>query len=191
MGQEELISEGYRAQQRALHQNPAYGVASLHYAPLVARAMESIDADELLDYGAGKGRLATALTELLKRPLKVHQYDPAIPEWSAAPEPCRFVACIDVLEHIEPALLGKVLDDLERVTAGIGVFTVHTGAAVKVLPDGHNAHLIQQPVEWWLPQLRTRFDILAVNPMEEGFWIVVARRRRWWQRLIGRLAGLK
>jgi hypothetical protein len=191
MGSDDLISEAYRAQQRALHDNPGYGVASLHYAPLVARAMDSVGADELLDYGAGKGRLGPALTDLLKRPLRIRHYDPAIPEWAAAPEPCRFVACVDVLEHIEPERIGKVLDDLQRVTASIGVFTVHTGPAIKVLADGRNAHLIQQPLEWWLPQLKARFDVLAVNPMEQGFWIVVARRQRWWQRLIGRLAGLK
>lgn len=191
MGQEELISDEYRALQRALHDNPDYGVASLHYAPLVAQAMRSVDADELLDYGAGKGRLGAALTEQLGRALKIRHYDPAIAQWSAAPEPCRFVACIDVLEHVEPGRIGKVLDDLKRVTSGIGVFTVHTGPAQKLLADGRNAHLIQQPMEWWLPQLRARFDILAVNPMPHGFWIVVARRQRWWQRVIGRLAGLK
>jgi len=191
MGPDELISDDYRALQRALHDNPDYGVASLHYAPLVAHAMRSVDADELLDYGAGKGRLGAALTEQLGRPLKIRHYDPAIPQWSAAPDPCRFVACIDVLEHVEPGRIGNVLDDLKRVTTGIGVFTVHTGPALKVLADGRNAHLIQQPMEWWLPQLRARFDVLAVNPMAHGFWIVVARRQRWWQRLIGRLAGLK
>ena len=189
MGHDDLISDEYRALQHALHENPGYGVASLHYAPLVAKAMGSIDANELLDYGAGKGRLGPALTRLLGRALEVRHYDPAVPEWSAAPEPCRFVACIDVLEHIEPERLGRVLDDLKRVTAGIGVFTVHTGPAVKVLADGRNAHLIQQPVEWWLPQMKTRFDVLAVNPMEQGFWIVVARRPGWWQRIVGRLMG--
>jgi hypothetical protein len=191
MGHDDLISDEYRAQQRALHENPGYGVASLHYAPLVARAMQSIDADELLDYGAGKGRLGPALTELLGRALKVRHYDPAVPEWAASPEPCRFVACIDVLEHIEPERIGRVLDDLKRVTAGIGVFTVHTGPAMKILADGRNAHLIQQPPDWWLPQLKSRFDVLAVNPLEQGFWVVVARRAGWWQRLIGRLAGIK
>jgi hypothetical protein len=191
MGQPDLISDEYRALQHSLHENPGYGVASLHYAPLVARAMQSMDADELLDYGAGKGRLGPALTELLGRPLQVRHYDPAIPEWAAAPEPCRFVACIDVLEHIEPERIGAVLDDLKRVTASIGVFTVHTGPAVKVLADGRNAHLIQQPIEWWLPQLQARFDVLAVNPMDQGFWIVVARRRGWLGRLVARLAGQK
>jgi hypothetical protein len=191
MGQASLISDTYRDMQRALHEDPDYGVASLHYAPMVATAMDSIGADELLDYGAGKGRLGLALQERLQRPLKVHHYDPAIPEWSAAPAPNRFVACIDVLEHIEPPLLDNVLDDLQRVTAGIGIFTVHTAPAIKVLPDGRNAHLILQPAEWWLTRFKARFDVLAVHQMQHGFWVVVGRRRAWWQRLVARLAGFK
>jgi hypothetical protein len=186
-----LISEEYRDLQRALHENPDYGVASLHYAPLVARVLDSVGGDELLDYGAGKGRLGIALQEHLKRPLRVHHYEPAMPEWSAPPQPCRFVACIDVLEHIEPTLLDNVLDDLRRVTLQIGVFSVDCAPAQKVLPDGRNAHLIQQPAEWWLPRLQARFDVLAVNPMGRSFWVVVARKRNWWQRLIARLAGFK
>lgn len=31
-----LISEGYRELQRKLHEDPDYGMASVHYAPLVA-----------------------------------------------------------------------------------------------------------------------------------------------------------
>ena len=50
--------------------------------------------------------------------LRIYHYDPAIPEWSAPPAPRRFVACIDVLEHIEPDLLDNVLDDLKRVVLG-------------------------------------------------------------------------
>jgi len=81
-----------------------------------------------------------------------------------------------VLEHIEPDLLDNVLDDLKRVTAGKGIFTVHTGEAVKTLPDGRNAHLIQQPPEWWLPGLIERFDLVAFNRMPMGFWVVVERK---------------
>ena len=140
-----LISEDYRKLQQQLHQNPDYGVASVHYAPLVAEVLDAVGANELLDYGAGKGRLGMTLKQHIQRPLTIHHYDPAIPEWSSPAKPCGFVACIDVLEHIEPDLLDNVLDDLARVTAGVGVFTVHTGPAVKLLPDGRNAHLIQKP----------------------------------------------
>lgn len=130
---------------------------------------------ELLDYGAGKGRLAAALQAQVRRPLKIHHYDPAIPQWSAVAAPCGFVACIDVLEHIEPDLLDNVLDDLQRVTLGAGVFTIHTGAAMKVLPDGRNAHLIQQPPAWWLPKLLQRFELITYNRMRHGFWVGVQR----------------
>jgi hypothetical protein len=107
----------------------------------------------------------------------VHHYDPAIPEWAAPPAPCAFVACIDVLEHIEPALLDNVLDDLKRLTLQSGFFTVHTGPAVKRLDDGRNAHLIQQPYDWWLPKLMDRFELFAFQRDADGFFVAVTRKR--------------
>jgi hypothetical protein len=82
-----------------------------------------------------------------------------------------------VLEHIEPELLDNVLDDLQRLTLRAAMCTVHTGAAVKFLPDGRNAHLIQQPPEWWLPKFEARFDVKTVNRLPEGFWLGVEPRR--------------
>jgi hypothetical protein len=172
-----LISEEYRRMQQELHRNPNYGVASVQYAPLVADVLKAVGTTELLDYGAGKGRLGATLEDMFKRPLRIHHYDPAIPKWSQPPQPCNFVACIDVLEHIEPDLIDNVLDDLKRVTAGIGVFTVHTGAAAKVLADGRNAHLIQQPPSWWLLRLLDRFELATFNRMPMGFWVVVEKKK--------------
>jgi hypothetical protein len=174
----QLISEEYRRLQEELHRNPDYGVASVGYAPLVAEILQQVGARELLDYGAGKGRLGQTLRQQIQGPLTIHHYDPAVPEWSTPPAPCRFVACIDVLEHIEPQLLDNVLDDLRRVTAGVGVFTVHTGAAVKLLPDGRNAHLTQQPPEWWLPRLMQRFELVQFGRMAQGFFVGVERKQR-------------
>lgn len=172
-----LISEDYRRMQAELHKNPNYGVASVTYAPLVAQVLDQVGADELLDYGAGKGRLGETLRANMGRPLKIHHYDPAIPQWSAPAAPCGFVACIDVLEHIEPDLLDNVLDDLQRVTAGVGVFTVHTGQAAKVLLDGRNAHLIQQPPSWWLPKFMARFELVTFNRLQGGFWVGVEAKQ--------------
>lgn len=176
MSSPELISEAYRRMQQELHQNPNYGVASVHYAPLVAQLLETTRDSELLDYGAGKGRLGQTLRQIVKRPLTIHHYDPAIPEWSVPPAPCRFVACIDVLEHIEPALIDNVLDDLRRVVTGVFICTVHTQPAVKVLSDGRNAHLIQQPASWWLPKFLDRFELGSFTRMEMGFWTILERK---------------
>lgn len=171
-----LITEEYRRMQQELHRNPQYGVASVEYAPLVAQVMQTLGTTELLDYGAGKGRLGATLEETYKRRFTIHHYEPAVPQWASPPQPCKLVACIDVLEHIEPELLDNVLDDLKRVTAEVGVFTVHTGPAKKVLMDGRNAHLIQKPVAWWLAKFLERFELATFNRMPQGFWVVVEHK---------------
>ena len=170
-----LISEEYRQVQQELNKNSGYGQASVDLAPLVAEVIRRGRIEEMLDYGAGKGRLGEELEWLVPWPLRIQRYDPAVPEWSAAPEPSPFVACIDVLEHIEPQLLPNVLDDLRRVTAGTGLFTVATGPAIKKLADGRNAHLIQQPSNWWLPQFLSRFELLHFTRAPYGFLIEVQR----------------
>ncbi|MBM3599947.1 MAG: hypothetical protein FJX35_17185 [Alphaproteobacteria bacterium] len=169
-----LISENYRELQAQLHRERAdYGEASEDWAPLVARIVRQNGVRALLDYGAGKQRLSAALRKLLPEPLAVDSYDPAIPDISRPPEPAEMVACIDVLEHVEPEFLDGVLDDLARVTSKVGFFTIATGPARKVLTDGRNAHLIQQPLSWWLPRLQARFRVARKSELEGGFWVLV------------------
>jgi hypothetical protein len=176
MAEPVLITEEYRRMQAELHRNPNYGVASVEFAPMVAEVMQALGTRELLDYGAGKGRLGLTLDNMFEEPFTIHHYEPAVPQWSAPPAPCRFVACIDVLEHIEPELLDNVLDDLQRVTAGVGFFSVHTEPAAKVLSDGRNAHLIQKPASWWLPKFMDRFELGRFNRVRGGFCVVVERK---------------
>lgn len=168
-----LISEDYRTMQQKLHENPNYGVASVQFAPLVADIVSKLQVREVLDYGAGKGRLGQELARLMPQPPVIHHYDPAIPAWAADPAPRDMVTCIDVLEHIEPELLDNVLDHLAALTLRLGFFTVHTGPAVKVLADGRNAHLIQQDERWWLPRFLQRFRLVNYTRMPVGFWILV------------------
>lgn len=87
------------------------------------------------------------------------------------------VACIDVLEHVEPAHLSDVLDHLEELTELILFASIATGPAAKKLSDGRNAHLIQQPMEFWLPKLWERFDIQTVQVSQPGQFFVIANRQ--------------
>ena len=107
-----LISDDYRRMQAELHKNPNYGVASVEYAPLVAQVMDTVGATELLDYGAGKGRLGKTLQQHTQQRLTIHHYDPAIPAWSSPPNPCRFVASIDVRREDGLVLAPDDLGDL-------------------------------------------------------------------------------
>lgn len=168
-----MISDSYKAEQQRLHAaNPLYGVASVEFAPKVSHLINVMGISEVLDYGAGKGRLGQSLD--VNHPVTVTLYDPGIPGIDEPPEPKDLVCCIDVLEHIEPEYLDAVLDDLKRVTKKVGFFTIHTGPAVKVLSDGRNAHLTQQGPEWWLPKIMERFDLHAYNRVSQtGFLVIV------------------
>lgn len=164
-----LITEKYRAQQAELHQrSDGYGSASNKYAYLVENASQKYGLTQVLDYGAGKGRLEKRLSNHFR----VTNYEPADPRWCEPPEKHDLVACIDVLEHIEPDLIDNVLDDLKRVTGVVGVFTISTHKAGKFLDDGRNAHLIIQPKEWWMPKLRERFNVVDSGPVKKGFYVI-------------------
>lgn len=154
-----LITEDYLALNKELHERrPEYGISGVRWAARVAEIAKWVNAITILDYGCGKGTLGLALSHLL-----VRGYDPAIEGLSDEPEPADLVVCGDVLEHIEPDCLEAVLDDLKRCTVKAIFLTVVTGPAKKTLSDGRNAHLIQEPAEWWLPKIMARWELQAFH----------------------------
>lgn len=171
-----LLTEQYRAQQKHLHDTTVYGTASAQFAVQVARIINSQGVKELLDYGAGS-RLTLIKTiseqRLVKHEFAYIPYEPAVEKYAEAPEPAEMVACIDVLEHIEPECIDNVLDDLKRVTKKLGFFTVSCVPAMKTLPDGRNAHLIQESPEWWLPRITDRFMLQTFQRTSDGFIALV------------------
>jgi hypothetical protein len=166
------ISPEYLALQQKLHKNPNYGVASIHYAPIVRDVMNGMNATSLSDYGAGKQNLKAALSKLNKTDFEYFPYDPAFPEYGD-PQPADLVCCIDVLEHIEPAYLEAVISELAAITRKMGFFSIATGPAIKILADGRNAHLIQKPSSWWLPRLCEYFEIVRLLRDANGFCVLV------------------
>ena len=170
------ISENYLSQQRELHKNPDYGVASLGYAPVIKQLLDQTGIKSLSDYGAGKCNLRKGLNDLGKRDFEYLPYDPAFPEYGM-PKPAPLVCCIDVLEHIEEQFLDAVLLDLKEITINIGFFSVHTGPAAKILPDGRNAHIIQKPSSWWLPRMCQYFEIGHMQRGHGGFWIIAEPKK--------------
>lgn len=150
-----LISPSYRKLNRKLHEkDQTYGSYSGKHAKQVLQFADLMLTRDILDYGCGKRGLEKALGFAIKN------YDPAIPGCDKTPEPSDIVVCTDVLEHIEMASLGAVLDDLKRVTKRVVILEISTVAANKALPDGRNTHQIIQPPNWWLTQLAHWFDFI-------------------------------
>jgi hypothetical protein len=168
-----LISDNYRKLQEQLHDTGTYGGVAVTYAPLVTQIINRLEVTHLLDYGCGS-KMALGNNIKPEKKITYQAYDPGVAELAGDPIPAQMVACIDVLEHIEPESLDNVLDHLASLTEIVAFLTVHTGPALKVLADGRNAHLIQEPMEWWLPKIWSRFDVQTVQKLSEKAFYVIA-----------------
>ena len=139
---------------------------------MVSAIINKMEVSHLLDYGCGS---QCNLAKHLKADHKVtyQAYDPGVPKFSRAPVPAQMVACIDVLEHIEPDRLDSVLDHICSLSEGIVFLSTTSAPAVKTLSDGRNAHLIQEPMSWWLPKIWQRWDLQTVQAMDEHSFFVI------------------
>jgi predicted TPR repeat methyltransferase len=164
-----LYTSEYAALQSRFHVDRVdYGVSGARYADQILQMAKRLGTRDLLDYGCGKCTLQKAL------PFPITNYDPFIPEHAARPEPADFVICTDVMEHVEPMHVDDVLLDIRDLMKRAGFFQIATGPASKTLPDGRNAHLIQEPMNWWIARLMTYFEIKSAMVVDHGFVAVVA-----------------
>lgn len=166
-----LISESYRQANADMHAaKPHFGSSGYKHLKRVAELMREHRCRTVLDYGCGKQTLAAAMPWA-----RIASYDPAIPELAKPPMPADLVVCTDVLEHVEPECLEDVLDDLRKLTLKCIYLEIATSDAKKHLEDGRNAHLIVQPLEWWLPNLLTRFSVRTLdnNDLQQSGFLTV------------------
>lgn len=166
-----LISDEYRQMQTELHAAGNYGTAALSLGDKVSALIDGLQINSLLDYGCGSKRSLLKVLEV-DHDVVYQGYDPAV-AGAQKKSPADLVTCIDVLEHIEPELLDNVLDDLQSLSPGWAFFTIHTGPAAKILSDGRNAHLIQEPPAWWLPKLMSRWELQTFAAVGSGFHVLL------------------
>ena len=168
-----LISEAYTAQNADMHlRKPGYGASGSRWAKEVRDLANLIKAESILDYGAGKRSLEYELDDL-----NIRSYDPCVPEIAGEPEPADLVACTDVLEHVEPECIDAVLDHIHESALKAVFLVIATRPATKTLPDGRNAHLIQQSSEWWLPKITQRWKLQYFAKTGVGEFTAIGVRR--------------
>jgi 2-polyprenyl-3-methyl-5-hydroxy-6-metoxy-1,4-benzoquinol methylase len=164
------ITPEYLELNRRLHATGEFGVSGSRWGPSVLQICSLLGTRDILDYGCGQRTLEKSLG------FAIRNYDPCIPGVDTPPEPADIVVCTDVLEHVEPDCIDAVLDDLKRLTRAAALLVIANRPAKKVLPDGRNAHLIQQPRDWWLPRLAQRFAIHQVEGNEAEIVFIVRKR---------------
>lgn len=174
----DLISDGYRNLNQQLHADPkGFGGDGKKHAERVYGFARKLNARSICDYGCGEGTLKPALRKLGFQGF-IGEYDPAMPgPLQNLPKPAHLLVCTDVLEHIEPEKLGAVMRHQFLVAEHAAFMTIATRPANKLLPDGRNAHLIQESPDWWMDKLRAagwvmedRFDKMKDGKCRE-VWV--------------------
>ena len=168
-----LISEEYKEEMQKKHEaSTSFGSdGGDRWSKVVAEVSNEVGTRDILDYGAGKGSLSCCLPAY-----NVVSYDPAVPKFNHVPFPHDIVACLDVLEHVEPDCLDEVIKDLARLTKKNLITVVNVGPAMKTLSDGRNAHLIQEDYRFWIPLLDKHFGLVQFNNFGVNILMVWSKR---------------
>lgn len=144
-----LITPEYKELNRILHdKRKDYGSR-----PRVDRWRDVLkycgDDKRILDYGCGKGAMREHLGDM------VTNYDPVT--FPGDPDPHPVIACLDVMEHIEPECLDDVLKHIAGLTEQVAYFVICKKEGRKRLADGRPAHLIVKSPGWWVDNLSKYF----------------------------------
>lgn len=138
------------------------GKMLIRHAPGIKRMIDRTGAKSILDYGSGKALGYTLrdvqLTKALKVPSiqeywevdEIRCYDPGYEPFSELPD-CQYdgVISTDVLEHITEPDVPWVIDEMFSFARKFVYANIACYPAVKLLPNGKNAHCTVRPPDWW------------------------------------------
>lgn len=161
------ISQDYKKQIEILHSKNKMGKNSKRKIPKLFKMpdfLEKYNPASILDYGCGSGGVVNYLSEKFNI---VEGYDPCVEKYCTYPNKVYDVlVSMDVLEHIEPDLLDENLKSINELFTKSAYLDIHTSASPTSLPDGRNAHLIQEQPEFWREKLLKNMDIKIIDE----FW---------------------
>jgi len=141
-----MISEEYKKILTSIHSKTKFGKRR-KLPDYLEKFIADINPKSILDFGCGKGNLVETLRS--KYPARnIFGYDPANPEYDKSYPFVDLIVSTDVLEHIEPDLLDKTFYELSQKSKYV-YHLISCAPAKLILPDGRNAHLIQQEPKWW------------------------------------------
>lgn len=135
----------------------------LDLAPIVAQIVEKMGMEEMLSYGVPREFWDTFRPS---QSMQIESYTDSLIGSDPA-SPCGLVVCVDYLHQVGMLRIAGVLDDLKRVTKGIGFFQVATEHEVEGI------RTIHQPLLWWIGEFVKRFNLQTYQRIPGGFYVIV------------------
>ena len=161
-----MISDSYKKMLTDIHDTSPFGKRS-KIPKYLEEFIAQVKPTSMIDFGCGKGRLVQRLREDYPS-IVVTGYDPGNREFSESMEgrSADLIISTDVLEHVEPEHIDLTLKFLSSKSRYI-YHLIALSPAKLILPDGRNAHLIQESPEWWRNKfLNLNYKILKEDYME-------------------------
>lgn len=157
-----MISDDLKNIYTDIHKNTPFGKRAK--IPLYLKEfIEEKNPKSILDFGCGKGNLIKTL-QAVYPDKKIHGYDPANPEYDGVLPLVDMIISTDVLEHVEPENIESVIE-LLHIKSPLQYHLISCAPAKLVLPDGRNAHLIQETPVWW----SSRFEEAGFRIIKEDY----------------------
>ena len=133
------------------------GRTTLKNKDKIAKVIKEINPFTVLDYGCGKGWQYTRGEVHKEWNISMPKlYDPYVEKYSKLPgyssKYFDLVLCVDVMEHILPDEVDKVLHELFFL-GNFVYFHIDTKPALKKFSCGTNFHVSIQNKDWWINKL--------------------------------------
>lgn len=158
------IFDEYKAQYQEMHSKGNFPGNSLKlsYAPKIKLLVEKTRSKTVLDFGCGKASSYKGDSPINLQfgisSENMRFYDIGVKEYEVLPSGIfDGVISTDVLEHIPEELVDDALETIFAKSSKFVFLVIHCGLAVKVLPNGQNAHVTIKPPDWWNKKLTKHF----------------------------------
>ena len=120
------------------------------HIPAINHLINTYNCKTGLDYGAGKGACQGGL-----KFLHIHSYDPGLKDKRELPDqPLDATICVDVMEHIPQDDVDWVIEEIINLSKKFVFFSISCVPAVKIMPNGENAHCTIHNPKWWLKKIK-------------------------------------
>ena len=153
-----MISDAYKHQLQTMHEERTAGgrkwgtTGARNFGDYICKFLEHRRGQivTVLDFGAGQGSLGEYVQQYaVDVEVKWKDYDPG--KGDKPPEgKFDLIVSSDVLEHVEPEEIDNVIEWLDVHATKAQFHHIACDPCGLILPDGRNAHLITEKLDWWL-----------------------------------------
>lgn len=158
-----VISEYYKQQLLDMHKSLGvtrqWGTTGArNFGDYIVRFLEKRKYVTVLDFGAGQLSLEAYVQREYRdyHTLEWTNYDPGVKGIDSTPiGQYDLIISSDVLEHVEPEQLDDVIEWLGAHVTKAQFHHIACDPCGLILPDGRNAHLITEKLDWWLDRFVT------------------------------------